>query len=294
MNSTSQDSIIRFVKLARRLEMNGLYNAAKLLWAAAFSMEIRYSNQGDLSTDNQTVDADLDAAIQVMQTTPGQAALAKALRNAKRSIREKRTISQVEIPQVSVCRTCGEAYLGKAPDTCTECGAYSLTFREFLPIWYLEPLSPAQALKALASGINKISDLTEGLRDEQMEYCPEPGEWNFREALLHLLVAQELLASRVDKMLAEQNPSLAGVAAWMLDNNETKVGSQIFQQLKASRLARLDQLQALPLESWWRTGEHEEFGQVTLLQQASYFAKHERSHLPQVKQIREGILRVVG
>lgn len=289
MDSISQENIIKFIQLARRLEMDGLYNAAKLLWAAAFSTEIRLSNQG-LSTGSQALEANVESAIQAMQDTPGQAALAKALRNVKRGIREKRAISQAEIPQVSVCRTCAETYLGKTPLTCTECGAHSLTFREFLPIWYLEPLPPVQALKVLASGIDEIGDLVEGLDDEQMEYYPEPGEWNFREALQHLLVSQELLAGRVEKMLAEQNPSLAGVAAWMLDEGESKPGSQIFQQLKASRFELLKRLQTMPMESWWRTGEHEEFGQVTILQQASYFAKHERSHLLQVRQIRAATL----
>jgi ribosomal protein L32 len=294
MDSTGQGNIIQFIKLARRLEINGLYNAAKLLWAAAFSEEIRHSSLAERSTDIQALEAELESAIRAMQAVPGLAAVAKALKNAKRNIREKRTISQAEIPQISVCRTCGEAYLGKAPDTCTECGAHSLTFREFLPVWYLEPLPPTRALKALASGIDEISALIDSLSDEQMEFYPEPGEWNFREALLHLLISQELLAGRVGKMLAENNPSLAGVAAWLLDEGEMQPGRQIFQQLKASRLTLLDRLQVLPLESWWRTGEHEEFGQVTILQQASYFAKHERSHLLQVQQIRAAVLSRSG
>ncbi len=39
----------------------------------------------------------------------------------------------------------------------------------------------------------------------------------------------------------------------------------------------------------WRTGHHDEFGEVTVLQQASYFAKHERSHLPQIAESRRAI-----
>jgi hypothetical protein len=235
MDSTSHENIIQYIQLARRLERDGLYNAAKLLWAAAFSAEVRQSSSQERSMDTQSLGAELDRVILAMQAAPGQAALAKALRNAKRNIQEKRTITQAEIPQVSVCRICGEAYLGKAPATCTECGAHALTFREFLPIWYLEPLSPARAMKALATGIGEISTLIEGLTDQQMEYYPEPGEWNFQEALLHLLISQELLSGRIDKMLAEQNPSLAGVAAWLLDTQEAKPGSQIYEQLKASR-----------------------------------------------------------
>jgi hypothetical protein len=235
MKSIDQNPIIQYARLARRLEMGGMYNAAKLLWAAAFSEEIRQSNEDILAVSNQEIEKELEAAIQTMQTSPGQAALAKSLQNAKRAIREQRTIPLAEIPQVYVCRNCGETYLGKPTDTCAECGAYSLTFREFPPVWYLEPLSPQQALKALASGIDKISELANGLSEDQMEYYPQPGEWNMREALLHLLVAQELLAGRVDKMLSERNPSLEGAAAWMLDDKEAGSGREIFQRLKESR-----------------------------------------------------------
>jgi hypothetical protein len=291
MKTPDQDRIIQFVKLARRLEMAGLYNAAKLLWAAAYSEEIRLSNEGDLLISNQDFEKELEAAIQAMQDSPGQSALAKALRNTKRAIRENRTISQAEIPQVFVCRACGESYLGRPPKNCADCGAHALTFREFLPVWYLEPLSPQLALKALSSGIDEISTLIDGLDEYQMEYYPQPGEWNMREALLHLFVSQQLLAGRVDKMLEEHNPYLAGAAAWMLEDDQATPGSQIFQHLKESREAVYNQLQALPQESWWRTGEHEEFGQVTVLQQASYFAKHERSHLLQMQQIREAVLQ---
>lgn len=290
MKTEDQDHIVQYVRMARRLEMNGLYNAAKLMWAAAYSEEIRQSSQDGLSFSSQELEQELESAIRAMQDSPGLSALAKALRNAKGAVRENRTIPLSVIPQVSVCRTCGEAYLGKPPEMCADCGAYSLTFREIPPVWFLEPLSPQQALKALGSGIEEISDMIQGLNEDQMEYYPEPGEWNLREALLHLLVAQELLAERVDKILKEQNPSLAGSAAWMLEDEGSGTGSQIYERLKESRNAVLDRLQALPLESWWRTGEHEEFGQVTILQQASYFAKHERSHLLQVQQIRQAVL----
>jgi len=42
----------------------------------------------------------------------------------------------------------------------------------------------------------------------------------------------------------------------------------------------------MPLADWWRTGEHEEFGTVTLRQQVSYFAAHELTHLPQIEALR--------
>jgi len=291
MDPVNQEHIIQFIKLARQLEMNGLYNAAKLLWAAAFSLEVRWSDPGKQPPDSQALEKDLESAIGILHAIPGQAALAKALRNARANIREKRTILQTEIPQASVCRSCGEAYLGRPPNTCSECGSHSLTFKEFLPIWYLEPLTPSGAIQVLSAGIEQIGQLVNDLSNEEMDYYPEPGEWNFREALQHLLVSQELLSGRVEKMLVEENPSLAGVAAWMLDGGTNEPGKLVFEKLEAARLGLLERMQSLPLESWWRTGVHDEFGQLTILQQASYFAKHERAHLPQVERIHTAILK---
>jgi len=57
--------------------------------------------------------------------------------------------------------------------------------------------------------------------------------------------------------------------------------SGVLQQYSSSRQAMVICLSHLVAEDWWRTGQHDEFGQVTLLQQASYFARHERSHFPQ-------------
>lgn len=47
--------------------------------------------------------------------------------------------------------------------------------------------------------------------------------------------------------------------------------------------ATVARLEKLPLDGWERAGVHQEFGPVTLRQQASYFAVHEITHLPQME-----------
>jgi hypothetical protein len=44
-------------------------------------------------------------------------------------------------------------------------------------------------------------------------------------------------------------------------------------------------LEDIPLEDWWRRGWHEEFGELRLFQQVSYFACHELTHLPQLERL---------
>ena len=62
--------------------------------------------------------------------------------------------------------------------------------------------------------------------------------------------------------------------------------NNMLEQYRCSRQSTVNLLTEMPVEGWWRTAQHEEFGSVTILQQASYFAKHERSHLPQIAAIR--------
>jgi hypothetical protein len=60
-------------------------------------------------------------------------------------------------------------------------------------------------------------------------------------------------------------------------------GRQMFDSWKASRLKTVAELKAAAPNGWWRTGIHQEFGTVTVLQQASYFAKHDHNHLTQIR-----------
>jgi hypothetical protein len=90
-------------------------------------------------------------------------------------------------------------------------------------------------------------------------------------------------------MLAEDNPSLEGVAAWAAEGPESLTTGEMLERYCLSRQKTLSLIQQMPAEGWWRTAQHEEFGSVTILQQASYFAKHERSHLPQIIAIRKTI-----
>lgn len=60
---------------------------------------------------------------------------------------------------------------------------------------------------------------------------------------------------------------------------------EIFKTYYDSRQKVLTKLENLPLRDWWRTGEHEEFGTLTIKQQASYFASHEITHFPHIESL---------
>jgi len=268
------------------LEMGGYYNGAKLFWGLAFSGEVQLSNEG-LHVDRTTLEENIAAQAARLRDRGADSALLQTVEAARRAVQEDGGIPFDQIPQVSVCRTCGELVIGEVPAQCPTCGGFELTFREFPPVHYLEPLSPAEALAKLESAPAAVSRLIDGLTDEEMDQPPAPGEWSIREVLDHLLGAQNLVAFRVGKMLDEDNPSLKAVTVPHAD--EVLAPREMFAQFVASRKELVDRLRGIDTLDWWRTGVHEEFSTVTVVQQASYFAKHDHAHLTQIEAIRRTI-----
>jgi hypothetical protein len=231
----------------------------------------------------------LGEAIQALAGAGASAELLQALKRSRQAARENRTITHEESPDLRVCRRCGEIALGQAPERCPACGADGLTMRAFPAIYYLEPLEPQEALAALASAPGELSAIMAGLSEAELSAAPEPGGWTLREAAAHLLDAQGLLAGRVEKILAEEHPSLEGAATWAEVGGESLTAAEVLEQYRRSRQATVARLEGIAPQDWQRDAFHTEFGRVTLLQQASYFAKHERDHFWQIRAIRRAV-----
>jgi hypothetical protein len=192
----------RLVRVARGLEAGGFYNAAKLLWALTYSQQVRLSSQLGVPTDRDELDGEIEALIQDLSAQGIEPALLAALQHGREAARANRAIPASDIPPVYVCRSCGEIILAEsptsaAPDQCPGCGAWELTFREFPPVYYLEPLHPRVVLQALETAPQQVERMIQGLNEAQLAQSPKAGEWGIREVLFHLLVADELLAGRV-------------------------------------------------------------------------------------------------
>jgi hypothetical protein len=94
-------------------------------------------------------------------------------------------------------------------------------------------------------------------------------------------------------LLEQDDPSLESKAVfeWVSKTeDESPTSGEIFKSYKKSRSETISTLEGTPLADWWRTGRHEEFGQVTILQQVSYFTVHEITHLPVLSFLRSRAL----
>ncbi len=226
------------------------------------------------------------------------ATIADALRPLPSAIRAGRTISLAEAPRTRVCRVCGEAFLGDdVPQACPACEAPALSFHEELPVWYLEPADSGAILAALAAGPRRIALALDAHSDESLGRQPAAGEWSARQALEHLLYAEELLAARISRLIDEDEPNLAAAAVWAetpaSDEGSAETGlaaTAIASRIGDLRHETVGRLAGLPDAGWARAGQHPEWGRVTVLSQAAYFARHEASHYAQLVAAAQGRL----
>jgi hypothetical protein len=281
--------LLPLLTLALRLEGEGQYNLAKLARAAVDALGRRAAYQSSLSTEGGELIEEIKSVTDALSGLDLGEELLASFRRGVNAVAEGRIPSITETPHPYVCRTCGHLVIGAVTEKCPTCGAWPDTFQWFAPIYWLEALDPLAAMVKLCQTPLEVAALLEGLSDHAMTQEPPDGGWAIRNVITHLRDAQGVLDYRLELFLKEEHPILAAKAVWSWARKEEESPpstQEIFEDYKATRLKILARLEILPLADWWRTGQHEEFGIVSIKQQVSYFASHELTHLPQIEKLR--------
>jgi hypothetical protein len=283
------DTLIHLFALASRLEGEGQYNLAKLARATADSLCRQAAYPIELPTDKDKLAADIQQTIGGLSRLNVSEELLSALKCGAEFMVQGKLSPITETPHPYVCRTCGHITLSPPAAPCPTCGAWADTFQKFMPNYWFDVLEPPAALECLRQTPLDVEKLIEGLPDETLNRIPPDGGWAIRNVLSHFRDAQGVFDFRVDLFLKDAHPILEAKAvfAWAKDETERPPSARdIFETYRASRTKTLRKFETLSFSDWWRTGEHEEFGTVTLRQQVSYFAAHERTHLSQLEKLR--------
>ena len=274
-NPSPGDLAVRLLAVARALDVDGQYNAAKLFRAAALSETVRASRAHPRADPDRERAA--TATVADLRAARGEDALVTALERTLAALRTGQPwVTLDDAPRAFVCRDCGEVMLGEAPAACPTCAARPLTFREVLATYFLEPISVEAVPTTLAAALADVERLCSGLDDQPAP----PGTWPPAEIVLHLIVAEELLRGRAERIVTEEEPFLASIAPPVGDPAAQPARlPDLLARYRAGREQTLTWLRELDPAQWERTGFHPEWGRITTRQQVSYLARHEQSHL---------------
>lgn len=282
------DTLTRLLALAARLEDEGQYNIAKLARAGADALGRRAAWQRKAPTNSEDLADQVEQAAAALVNLDGHEALAATLRRGAAVLAAGRVPLIDETPHPYVCRTCGHLTLSEPTAKCPTCGAWPQSYQRFMPNYWFDALEPFAALEAMRRTPEDVAALLDGLPEDAMTQPPPEGGWAIRNIITHLRDAQDVFAFRLDLFIKAEHPVLEMKAVWTWaarEEERPQTTSAIIAAYRVSRAETLAKLEALPLMHWWRTGRHDEFGDVTLRQQVSYFASHEITHLPQIESL---------
>lgn len=283
------ETFIHLLALASRLEGEGQYNLAKLARAVADSLSRQAAYGVAVPGDKQALADNIEQTAAALSRLGVSAEpLSAFVQGADVMTGGGLPLSSL-IPHPYVCRTCGHLALGEPAGNCPTCGAWPDTYQRFMPNYWFDALEPFAAMTRLRQTPLEVEQLLDGLTEAQLNRTPPGGGWSIRNVLNHLHDAQGVFAFRLDLFRQEEHPSLEAKAVWTwaaAAEERPPTAREIFEAYRVSRAETLKKLEQLPLADWWRTGRHEEFGVVTLRQQASYFAAHEVTHLSQIGALR--------
>lgn len=288
-NANWQDTLLHLLALAARLEGEGQYNLAKLARGAADALSRQAAYQIAVPTTTDALAADIKQIAEALAPLGISAALIATLKQGADVMARGEVPLFSLIPHPYVCRTCGHLTIAEPTANCPTCGAWPGTFQRFMPNYWFDALEPLAAIERLRQTPLEVAELLAGLSDAQLNQTPPAGGWAMRNVVIHLRDAQDVFAYRVELFQQEEHPALESKAVWTWaasQEEQPPTVQEIFASYQTSRQATLHRLEQFPLADWWRTGQHQEFGVVTLRQQVSYFAAHEETHLTQLGALR--------
>jgi hypothetical protein len=265
------------VALAAEFEKEGQYNAAKLVRAAAISSINRASTKSVVATEGS------EQAIALREIADGLAATAAAsladpLRAAAAALESGEVPLYEDAPDPFVCRICGEVAIAPFADRCGECGRWPTAAERIRPIYWARASTPPESLEMLTTAPVTVRSI---LANGDPGVAGPDGGWSAHQTLEHLNNAQGIFRGRIDQLISGGDPELASVLVWRMDGSESTTDA-LFDAYASLRSEIVEVLSEIDPVVWWNTGRHEEFGRVTLAEQASYFANHEPTHLAQL------------
>lgn len=147
-----------------------------------------------------------------------------------------------------------------------------------------------EIIDAYANGGPKLKQALAGLTDDDLRAVPVEGKWSIQHLAIHLADAELAFADRIKRVIATDNPALAG---W----DESAYGATLYyadqsahdaaEEVDVARRQIVRILRKLPPAAFERAGVHSERGPMTLFQIVSLASSHLDRHLTFLYEKRE-------
>lgn len=156
------------------------------------------------------------------------------------------------------------------------------------PVRSAPNVAPTALLAMLKATAAAVDTLSTQIGAAEWQRRPAPGAWNALEVVHHLNdVEQEINLPRVETLLAQENPFIAGVDAdiWAAERGYAQRDpSPAVQGFVQARTRLVDHLRGLDEAGWQRPARHAIFGPTTLQELLGFTLTHDRVHLHQLWQ----------
>jgi len=145
------------------------------------------------------------------------------------------------------------------------------------------------ALALLSETPKQVAKIVRGCSDQQLHRRPEADAWSAQEIVAHLRACAEVWGRSIDRMLAEDHPTIRYVSprGWIRKTNYLKVSfCDTLQAFSQERVVLVRTLSKLTANDWVRgaTFTGATLGRnATILSYATRIADHEVRHLDQLR-----------
>ncbi|MGH7179837.1 MAG: DinB family protein [Tepidisphaeraceae bacterium] len=147
-------------------------------------------------------------------------------------------------------------------------------------------------IEQYAQGGANVKSAIEGLSPQELTAFPVPGKWSVQQVIVHLADCEQVYADRMKRIIAEENPTLAG-----FDENKWTGALYYHDQSAADAAALMDLtrrqmvrvLRKLPESAFERAGTHTQAGRKRLIDLVQGAVKHLDHHLKFVAEKRTAL-----
>jgi DinB superfamily len=143
----------------------------------------------------------------------------------------------------------------------------------------------AAALAVIASTPAALRSLLAKLPIDVLEQPNDEG-WSLKDIVAHLVdVEDAALAGRIGRMLDEERPFIQSIdppARLIAGGYAARGLTDLLAELQERRVANVAWLEGLTEKQLQRVGEHDEVGEIRVIDIAHQWAAHDMSHLRQI------------